>query len=57
MPEWVLDLLPAVGVAVGMYAAIRSDLAYLRAKAEQAVASAESAHRRIDDFFQQRRRA
>lgn len=55
MPEWLSELLPVIGGAAAVYAAIRADLAYLRAKAEQAVASAESAHRRIDDFFQRRR--
>lgn len=48
MPEWMLQILGIAGTAAGIYAAIRSDLAALRVKAEAAVASAGEAHHRID---------
>lgn len=57
MPEWLLQVGAMVAGAAGIYAAIRADLAYIRAKAESAAESATSAHRRIDDFFQRRERA
>lgn len=44
-----------VGYLVGgavVYAAIRSDLAYLRARAEQGCKDAEKAHERIDSHIE-----
>ena len=51
MPDWIFQLLTAGGAGAGAYAAIRSDLARLHERATQAQASAEKAHRRIDDFL------
>lgn len=52
MPAWLGDVLPAIGVAVGVYVGIRSDLAALRVIASTAAQRAEQAHARIDLFFQ-----
>lgn len=54
MPDWLVQVLGAFCGAAGVYAAIRADLAYLRAKAESAEASASRAHVRLDDFLQLR---
>ncbi|MHB1430389.1 MAG: hypothetical protein ACYCVW_17030 [Rhodocyclaceae bacterium] len=54
MPDWFVQVLGAFCGAAGVYAAIRADLAYLRAKAESAEASASRAHVRLDDFLQLR---
>ncbi len=48
MPEWVIQLATAIGGAVTVYAGIRADLAALTVRAETALNSAETAHRRID---------
>jgi hypothetical protein len=50
MPEWLLQVLTACGGAATVYAGIRADLAALKVKAEQAVKSADEAHRRIDSL-------
>lgn len=55
IPEWAWQVLSMAAGAGGVYAAIRSDLAYLRARAEGAAASAEKAHGRIDDLLMQKR--
>lgn len=52
MPEWLIQVIGMVGAAAGIYAAIRADLAYLRAKAEDAHTSATLAHARIDRFLE-----
>lgn len=46
-PE-LLQLLMPVGTAVGVYAAIRADIAYMRAKIEHAHEDARLAHKRLD---------
>ena len=46
--DLLLQLLGPVGAAVGMYAAVRADLAAMRMLAQLAHESAEAAHRRID---------
>jgi len=48
MPEWLLQVLTALGGAATVYAGIRADLAGLKVKAEQAILSADKAHERID---------
>lgn len=48
MPEWLPQLLTAGAGAVGMYAAIRADLARLHERATHALESARNAHARID---------
>lgn len=48
MPDWVLQALGYGGAMVTVYAGIRADLAALKVKAERAMESADSAHRRID---------
>lgn len=40
-----------VAVAVGVYAAIRADLAALHVKADQALSSAQGAHGRVDELL------
>ena len=50
MPEWIAQLWPAVAGAVGVYAAIRADLARLHERATIALDSAKSAHERIDNL-------
>lgn len=52
MPEWLGQVVAIVAAGVGVYAAIRADLAALRVKAEMAVERADYAHRRIDGLFQ-----
>lgn len=54
MPEWLLQVVGIVAAAGGVYGAIRSDLAAIREKAEQASAAATRAHDRIDKFFENR---
>ncbi len=50
MPDWLLQAIAMGGAAVGVYAAIRADLAALHVKAELAAKSADRAHERIDEF-------
>lgn len=57
MPEWAIQLAGLVGGAAAVYAAIRADLAYIRAKAEDAHESAGKAHERIDSIFTHRSKA
>lgn len=54
MPEWLLQVLTAFGGAATVYAGIRADLAALKVKAEQAVKTADEAHRRIDNMHNAR---
>lgn len=54
MPDWLGQVVAIVAAGVGVYAAIRADLAALRVKAETAVQRADDAHRRIDGFFIQK---
>lgn len=48
MSQELLQLLGMAGMAVGVYAGIRADLAALRAKIEHAHEDARLAHKRID---------
>lgn len=57
MPEWVMQALGIAGASAGVYAAIRADLAYLRAKVENAHDSARTAHARIDSIIDRRGKA
>lgn len=50
MPEWLREVAPILGAAVGVYAAIRSDLAYLRARVEGLSEDVRHAHKRIDSM-------
>lgn len=50
MPDWISQFWPAVAGAVGVYAAIRADLARLHERTTFAMESAKSAHERIDDM-------
>lgn len=54
MPDWVLQLAGVLAGGVGVYGAIRADLAAIRVKAELAASSADAAHKRIDRFFDKR---
>lgn len=49
--EFLLQVLIAIGSGAGVYAAIRADLARLNEKARSTEASANHAHRRIDDHL------
>jgi hypothetical protein len=51
MPEWILQVVSIVAAGAGVYAAIRADLAFLRAKVDTLEESAERAHRRIDGLI------
>lgn len=48
MPEWLFQIITAGGMAAGVYAAIRADLATLHERATQAMNAATRAHERID---------
>lgn len=54
-PDFILQLLAIAGVGVGVYAGIRADMAALHVRCEQAVKSAERAHVRLDEHFNERR--
>ena len=51
-PEFVLQLVLALGMSGGVYAAIRADLARLHERATQAHDTANKAHERIDHMMQ-----
>lgn len=53
--EVLLQLAGPVGVGVGVYAAIRADLARLTAVATNAAAMASKAHDRLDDLYRVKR--
>lgn len=55
MPDWMLQLIAPGAAAVGVYAAIRADLARLHEVAHQAREAATEAHRRIDHINERRR--
>ena len=55
-PEFLLQILVAIGAGVGSYAAIRADLAALHEVASGARDSAKRAHERIDDLMGDSRR-
>lgn len=46
-----LPALTVIGSALGVYAAIRADLARLQVQVATAIAAAERAHERIDEFL------
>lgn len=50
-PDFLLQLLLALGGPFAVYGAIRADLAANKVKAELAERSAEKAHERIDDHI------
>lgn len=50
-PEFILQIVVAVGAGFGSYAAIRADLARLHERATQAQTSAGEAHKRIDSLL------
>jgi hypothetical protein len=50
-PEFVLQILIAVGSAFGVYAGVRADLARIHERATSAHESANEAHRRIDGIM------
>lgn len=49
-PDFILQLIVAAAGGVGVYAAIRADLARLGLLAQHAHESAAEAHRRIDNL-------
>jgi hypothetical protein len=55
-PEFILQLVLAVGAAATTYGAIRSDLARLHERTNQALESAREAHQRIDENMRDRRK-
>lgn len=54
-PEFLLQLVVALGGAAMTYAAIRADLATLHERTSQALESAKEAHVRIDENMRDRR--
>ena len=52
----VFQVMGIVGPAVGVYAAVRADLAKLHAIASGASQSADKAHNRIDGLYREGRR-
>lgn len=50
-PDFLLQVMLAVGAGISVYAAIRADLAKAIAKAEEAAAAANKAHDRIDSLI------
>lgn len=58
-PEFMLELVIAIGSALGTYAAIRADLATLHERTKNMKDAVETAHSRIDEmqgFINERRR-
>jgi len=53
--EWFFPFISAVFGGAGVYAAIRADLADLKARMERAENQSDTAHRRIDDLLASRR--
>lgn len=53
MPDWILQVLAVAAGGVGVYAAIRADLARLHERATIALQRAEHAHDRIDRLHRQ----
>jgi protein-L-isoaspartate O-methyltransferase len=51
-PEFLLQIVVAVGAGFGSYAAIRADLARLHEIASTARENATTAHRRIDHLLE-----
>lgn len=50
-PEFLLQIVIAVGSGFGVYAAIRADLATLHERATNAAKRADEAHSRIDHII------
>ena len=48
---FIVQVLIALGSGMGAYAAIRADLARLHERAQNAMSSAEKAHKRIDTLL------
>lgn len=53
-PEFILQLVLAIGAPVAVYGAIKADLARALAKAEMAETAALRAHDRIDGLHRRR---
>jgi len=49
--DFALQVLGILASAGAVYAAIRSDLAGLKVKADMALKAADGAHKRLDDFL------
>lgn len=56
MPDWLIQLLGPLGVGIAVYTGIRVDLSVAKAKAEQALATADHAHGRIDRLLERKTR-
>ena len=54
MPEWIWQLVAVGSSGVGVYAAIRADLARLHENLRHVENTANEAHRRIDHFTERR---
>lgn len=50
-PQFILQVLVALGSGAGVYAAIRADLARLHERVDTARESADQAHKRIDNMM------
>lgn len=51
IPDWLFQVMGMAGTAAAVYAGIKSDLATLHNKVENATLQASRAHERIDRFF------
>jgi hypothetical protein len=49
--QLVVSIISAASVGAGIYAGIKQDLGKLHERATTAKETADSAHRRIDDFY------
>jgi hypothetical protein len=53
-PELVSQVLAAIATGGGVYGGIRADMKALREKADRALKTADSAHKRIDTILDRR---
>lgn len=51
MPDWLMQAAALVGAGVGVYVAIRADLARLHERVARALDESSAAHRRIDGML------
>lgn len=50
MSEFLIQAMPTITAGVGVYAAIRADLAALKARVDTLEKATDRAHARIDEF-------
>lgn len=54
LQAWIQAALPVVAAGIGVYVAIKADLAAMHARVTIALASADKAHSRIDELLQRK---